>query len=40
MPKFTFTITKENDEWLRSQNRRKGDMSRILNDLLEEAKQK
>lgn len=35
MPKFTFTITKENEKWLREQNRKKGDMSQILNDLME-----
>ena len=36
MPKFTFTISDENEKWLRSQNRKKGDMSQILNDLMKE----
>ena len=36
MPKFTFTITSENEKWLRAQNRKKGDMSQILNALMKE----
>ncbi len=34
--KQTFTITEENDEFLRDRNRRKGDMSKIVNAALEE----
>jgi hypothetical protein len=40
MPKFTFTITLENEKWLRAQNRKKGDMSQILNGLMEKQREK
>ena len=36
MPKFTFTIDEENEKSLRSMNRKKGDMSKIINALLQE----
>lgn len=40
MTVVNITLSKENDDWLRNQNRRKGDMSRIVNKLLDEARLK
>lgn len=34
--KLTFTITQENEKKLREQNRYKGDMSKIINQALEQ----
>jgi len=33
--KITITLTDENEKWLREQNHKKGDMGKILNDLME-----
>lgn len=35
MPKFTFTISEENEEWLRKQHYKKGDFSKLINEALE-----
>ena len=34
--KITVTLTDENEKWLRTQNHKKGDMSKIINALLQE----
>jgi hypothetical protein len=36
MPKLTFTVSQENDTQLRDKNRHKGDMSKTINQALEQ----
>lgn len=38
MTRINLNISDENEAWLREQNRKKGDMSRIINHLLDEAR--
>ena len=36
MPKLTFTVSQENDTRLRDKNRHKGDISKIINQALDQ----
>ncbi len=38
VPRLTIVLTKENEQYLRSQLRRQGDISRIINELLDKAR--
>lgn len=38
MPKITLALSEKNDEWIRSQMRKHGDLSRIVNEALDKAR--